>query len=150
MEAEWSRQARTPTSPKVLKQKLSVGIHRIPIELSHSSKLEPRNPIELQRILTELLCSSYEEVSWQGGRPSCPQSLATLPTRHHLATTLRMRALQVEFSRNGVCVFWFPPEGGLYRVVGELHRLGRGGNSPSGDRSAGWNVFHRLGLPLLV
>jgi hypothetical protein len=29
----------------VLEQRLSVGIHRIPVELPHSSKLEPRNPV---------------------------------------------------------------------------------------------------------
>jgi hypothetical protein len=41
----------------------SVEIHRIPAVLPHLSKLEPRNPIGPQRILTELLHSSYEEDS---------------------------------------------------------------------------------------
>jgi hypothetical protein len=76
----------------------------IPTELLHSSKLELRNPVRPRRIPTELPCSSYEEGSRQGGRPSGPQSLTTLLTRLHLATTIRMRALQVEFPCNGVCV----------------------------------------------
>jgi hypothetical protein len=95
MEAEGSRQARTPTTPKVLEQRLSVGIHRILTELPHSSKLELRNPVRPRRILVELPCSSYEEGSQQARRPSDPQSLATLLIRLRLATTLRMRALQV-------------------------------------------------------
>jgi hypothetical protein len=41
----------------------TIGIHRIPVELLHSSKLEPRNPIKPRRIPTELSRSSYEEVS---------------------------------------------------------------------------------------
>jgi hypothetical protein len=72
MEAECSGQVRTPTSPKVLEERLSVGIRRILIELLHSSKLEPRNPVEPQRILAELSRSSYEEGSRQAGRPSSP------------------------------------------------------------------------------
>jgi hypothetical protein len=108
-EAVWSQQAGTPTSPKVLEQRFSIGIHRILVELPHSSKLEPRNPVDPQRISTELPCLSYKEGSWQAGRPSSPQSLATLPTRLHLATTLRMRALQVEFLCNGVCVSYPVP-----------------------------------------
>jgi hypothetical protein len=35
-----------------------------------------------------------------------------------------------------VYVFLFPLEGGIYRAMGELHLLGRGGNSPSGGRLA--------------
>jgi hypothetical protein len=81
----------------------SVGIHRIPAELLHSSKLEPRNPIRPWRIPIDLPRSSYKEGSWQAKRPSSPQSLTTLPTRLHLATTLRMRALQMEFPCNGLC-----------------------------------------------
>jgi hypothetical protein len=73
---------RTPTSPKVLEQRLSVGINKIP---------------------AELLWSSYEEGSRQFGRPSGPQSLTTLSTRIHLATTLSMRALQVESLKCDVC-----------------------------------------------
>jgi hypothetical protein len=41
----------------------SVKIHRILIELPHSSKLQLRNPVEPQRILTELPRSSYEKGS---------------------------------------------------------------------------------------
>jgi hypothetical protein len=63
MEAEWSRQAKTPTSPKVLEQRLSVGIHKIPIELPQLSKLEPRNHVGPRRIPVELSRLSYEEGS---------------------------------------------------------------------------------------
>jgi hypothetical protein len=50
-------------TPEGLKQRLSVGIHRILVELPHSSKLEPRNSVEPQRVPTELPRSSYEEGS---------------------------------------------------------------------------------------
>jgi hypothetical protein len=36
--------------------------------------------------------------------PKEPRGLTTLPTRLHLPTTLRMRTLQVEFLKCGVCV----------------------------------------------
>jgi hypothetical protein len=62
-------------------------------ELPHSSKLEPRNHVGPRRILAKLLRSSYKEGSQQAWRPFGPQSLATLPTRIHLATTLRIGAL---------------------------------------------------------
>jgi hypothetical protein len=35
-----------------------------------------------------------------------------------------------------VCSDFHQRVGGIYRVMGELHRLGRGGNSPSGGRLA--------------
>jgi hypothetical protein len=120
------------SDPKVLEQRLSVGIHRIPAELPHSSKLELRN----------------EEGSQQAGRPTSPQSLTTLLTRLHLATTLRMKSLQVEFLKCGVCVD-FHYEGGIYRGKWDLHRLGEVGLVPSGGRaakprgrSAEWSGFH--------
>jgi hypothetical protein len=75
-----------------------------PVELPNSSKLELRNSVGPQRILTKLPRLSYEEGSRQAGRPSSPKKLATLLTSLCLATTLRMRALQVEFSKCGVCV----------------------------------------------
>jgi hypothetical protein len=43
--------------------------------------------------------------------------------------------MQVEFLSNGVCVL-ISTGGGIYRVVGELHQLDRGGNMPSGGRPA--------------
>jgi hypothetical protein len=135
MEAEWSRQAGTPTSPNVLEQRVSIEIHRILVELPHSSKLEPRNPVGPQKISTELPRSSYEEGSRQAGRPSGPQSLATLSIRLHLATTLGMRALQVEFPSNGVCVD-FHHEGGIYRGEWDLHRVEEVGLVPGGGRAA--------------
>jgi hypothetical protein len=63
MEEEGSQQAGTPTSPKVLEERLSIRIHRISIELPHLSKVEPRNPVGPQRIPGELPRSSYEEGS---------------------------------------------------------------------------------------
>jgi hypothetical protein len=70
-----------PDTLEGLKQRLSIEIYRIPAELLHSSKLEPRNPIRPQTIPTKLSCSSYEEGSRQARRPSDPQSLTTLPIR---------------------------------------------------------------------
>jgi hypothetical protein len=78
---------------------------------------------------------SYEEGSRQARRPSDPQSLATLLTRLRLATTLRMRALQVESSKYGVCLLIFTV-GGIYRAMGELHRHGEINLAPSGGRPA--------------
>jgi hypothetical protein len=84
--------SRNPNTPEGLKSRLSVGIHRIPTEL-------PR--------------SSYEEGSRQAGRPSGLQSFATLPTRLRLATTLRMRDLQVEYPKCGRCLLIFTVGGYL-------------------------------------
>jgi hypothetical protein len=62
-----------------------------------------------------------------------------------------MRALQVESPKYGVFIstVW-----GIYRVVGELHRLGEVGLAPSGgrsakphDRSVGWSGIHQLSPP---
>jgi hypothetical protein len=109
--------------------------NRIPAELPQPGKPKSRNPVRPRRILTELLCPSYEEGSQQAERPSSLQSLTTLPTRLHLATTLRMIALQVEFPTCGVCVL-ISTGGGIYRVVGELHRLGEIGLVLGGGRVA--------------
>jgi hypothetical protein len=76
---------------------------RLLLHPRHSNKLEPRNSVGPRRIPVELLRSSYEEGYRHVGRTSGPQSLATLPTRLHLATTLRMGALQVESPKCGVC-----------------------------------------------
>jgi hypothetical protein len=123
----------TPTTPMVLEQKLSVRILWIPVELLYSSKLELRNHVGPRIILAELLRSSYEKGSRQAGRPSSPQSLATLPTRLHLATTLRMGAFQVESQKCGVCSD-FHRERGICRGPRRSYQLGEVGNSPSG----GW------------
>jgi hypothetical protein len=59
----------------------------------------------------------------------------------------------VEFPSNNVCV-QISTGGGIYRVVGELHRLGQGGNHhvaaswPGGTASTAF--LHRFGLPLLM
>jgi hypothetical protein len=55
--------SQNPDTPEGLEQRLSVRIHRIPVELPHSSKLESRNPVGPRRILAELSHSSYEEGS---------------------------------------------------------------------------------------
>jgi hypothetical protein len=49
--------------PRYSSRDFSVRIHRISIELLHSSKLELRNTIGHQRIPAELLHLSYEEGS---------------------------------------------------------------------------------------
>jgi hypothetical protein len=77
---------------------------------------------------------------------SSPQSLATLPIRLRLATTQRMRALQVESPKCGVCLL-ISTVGGIYRAVGELHRLGKVGLAPSGGRPVAWRALHQLSPP---
>jgi hypothetical protein len=52
-----------PNTLEGLEQRLSVGILRIPVELPHSSKLEPRNLVGPRRIPVELPRLSYEEGS---------------------------------------------------------------------------------------
>jgi hypothetical protein len=135
---------QNPDTPEGLKQRLSIRIYRIPAELPHLSKLELRNPIGPRSIPAEHPRSSYEEGSRQAGRPFGLQSLTTLPTRLRLATTLRMGALQVQSPKCGVCVCRISLVGGIYRAMGELHRLGRGGNLP---RAAG-RPSHMIGWPL--
>jgi hypothetical protein len=98
-------------------------IHKILAELSHSSKLEPRNPIGPRMILAELPSSSYDEGSRQAGRPSDPQSFTTLPTRLRLATTLRMEALQMKSPKYGVCVLISTGRGVFIRVQGGVTDL---------------------------
>jgi hypothetical protein len=120
---------------EVLEQRLSVGIRRIPAELPHSSKLEPRDPVGPRRIPTELPCSSYKEGSRQAGRPSGPSEPRHSPDRATPSYYTKNLSFGVENLPNG-CVFDFPPEGGIYRAMGDLHRLGRGGNSPSVGRPA--------------
>jgi hypothetical protein len=160
MEAEWPRQVGTPNTPKVLEQRHLVKIHRIPTELPHLSKLEPRNPIGPQRISAELPCSNYEEGSRQAGRPFGPQSLTTLLIRLCLATTLKMGALQVE-SINVVCVLISTGRGVFIGVQGGVtdlvtlvtHQVVGGRPSHITGQpcdSASTNFLHRLGLPLLV
>jgi hypothetical protein len=73
-------------------------------------------------ILTELSLLSYKEGSRQAEWPSNPQSLATLPTRLCLATTRRMRALQVKFPSNGVCVL-ISTRGGVFVGSWEILQL---------------------------
>jgi hypothetical protein len=70
-----------------------------------------------------------------------------------LATTLRMRALQVEFPKCGVCID-FHCEGDIYRGEWDLHRLGEVGLVLGGGRVAKprgqvaeWIGLHRLSPP---
>jgi hypothetical protein len=100
------------------------------------------------------------EGSRQAGRPSVPQSLTTLLTRLHLATTLRMRALQVEFPCNCVCSDFhyrgvFIGSWGSSTDLAEVvtHQVVAGWPShmagqPGGMASTAF--LHHLGLPLLV
>jgi hypothetical protein len=115
--------SQNPNTPEGLESWLSVEILRIPAELLHSTDYSMENSVEPKRILVELLRSSYEECSRPAGRPSGPQSLTTLPTRLRLAATLRMRALQVESLKCGVCLL-ISTVGGIYMAMGELDRLG--------------------------
>jgi hypothetical protein len=76
-----------------------------------------------------------------------------LLTRLRLATTLRMRALQVESPKSSVCVL-ISTTRSIYRAVGEPHQLGEVGLVPSGgrlakprDRPAGWSGLHQLFPP---
>jgi hypothetical protein len=52
--------SQNPDTPEGLEQRLSVGIHRIPVELLHSSKLELRNHVGPPRILAGLSRLSYD------------------------------------------------------------------------------------------
>jgi hypothetical protein len=68
-----------------------------------------------------------------------------------------MRALQVEFTSNSVCVDFHHEGGGIYRGEWDLHRLGEvslvpGGGRPVKPRGQPIKLsgLHRLGLPLLV
>jgi hypothetical protein len=70
--------SQNPDTPEGLKQRLSIGFHRIPAELPHSSKLEPRNLVGPRMIPAELPRSSYEEGYRQAEWSFGPQSLATL------------------------------------------------------------------------
>jgi hypothetical protein len=96
--------SRNPNTPKGLESRLSVRIYKILAELLHSTDQSSENSVEPERILAELPRSSYEEGSQQGYEEgSGPQRITTLLTRLQLATTLRMRALQVESPKYGVC-----------------------------------------------
>jgi hypothetical protein len=119
--------SQNPDTPERLEQRLSIRIHRILAELPHSSKLEPRNPVGPRRIPAKLPHTSYEQSSRQAGRPSSLQSFATLLTRLHLATTLRMGALQEESSKCGVCVC-------VSSFTGRGYFLGHGGAPPTWPR----------------
>jgi hypothetical protein len=138
--------SRNPNTSEGLENWLSVRIHRILAELPHS--------IEPEWIPVELLRSSYEEGSRQAKRPSSTQSLTTLLTRLYLATTLRMRALQVKFPKCGVCTLIF--------TVGRVF-IGPWGSSTELEKSvwcqvvagrlakaASIDFLHRPGLLLLV
>jgi hypothetical protein len=88
--------------------------------------------------------SSYEEGSRQAESPSGPQSLATLLTRLHLYTTLRMRALQVKSPKCGVCVD-FHHEEPFIEAEGSLYRL----NQVSLEEMDSWAAIHMVDRPLL-
>jgi hypothetical protein len=64
--------SQNPNTPGGLESWLSVRIHRILIELPHSTDYSSENSVEAKQILAELPCSSYEEGSRQARRPSGP------------------------------------------------------------------------------
>jgi hypothetical protein len=66
-----------PDTPEGLGSWPSVGIHRIPAELSHSTELEIKNSIEPEQILVELPRSSYSKDSRQARKSSSPQNLTS-------------------------------------------------------------------------
>jgi hypothetical protein len=159
MEAEWSWQAGTPTSPKVLEQRLSIGIHRILAELPHLSKLELRNPVVPRRILTELLRPSYYTKNESFAS-------AALDPRYSPDKATPSYYTKNESFASGIskvwCVCRHSPWGGLF--------IGVNGTSTDLEKSV-WckvvdgqpshvvvrlsgatstNFLHRLGLPLLV
>jgi hypothetical protein len=143
--------SRNPDTPEGLEQRPSVGILWIPTELSHSSKLELRNPVGPRRIPVEFQRLSYKDGSRLAGRPTNPQSLATLLTSLGLATTLR--ELCKWNLQNVVCVCRLSPVGGICRAMGNLHRLGQGNNSPCDGRPmslASTNFLHHHTLSLLM
>jgi hypothetical protein len=106
-------------------------------------------------IPTEFPHLRYEEGSRQAGRPSDPLSLATLPTRLHLATTLRMGALQVESPKCGVCPLISSVGGGVFiepwGSSTDLEKLVWRqvvADRPGGAAST--NFLHHLGLLLFM
>jgi hypothetical protein len=53
----------------------------------------------------------------------------------------------VESPKCGVCLLISTVGGGIYRVMGALHRLGDVGLVPSGGRPVGWSGLHQLSPP---
>jgi hypothetical protein len=72
--------SQNPDTPEGLESRFSIGIHRIPAELPHLTKLELKNSVEPEQIPTELPCSSYSEDSQQAEKSSVPQNLTSLST----------------------------------------------------------------------
>jgi hypothetical protein len=70
--------SRNPNTLEGLKSRLSVGIHRIPAELSHSTELELGKLHCSERIPAELPHSTYSEDSRQAEKSFGPQNLASL------------------------------------------------------------------------
>jgi hypothetical protein len=62
--------SRNPDTPEGLESRLSVGIIRIPVDLSHST--EPELSVEPKRILAEPPCSSCSKDSREAGKSSDP------------------------------------------------------------------------------
>jgi hypothetical protein len=75
-----------------------------------------------------------------GGLPTGREAVRPSDPRHSPDRATPSNYTKNESSTSRIskiwCVSWFPPVGGIYRVVEELHRLGWGSNSPSGGRVA--------------
>jgi hypothetical protein len=123
--------------------------------------LKQRLSVRIQRISVELLRSSYEEGSRQAKRPSGPQRLTILPTRLRLDTTLRKRALQVKSLKCGVCMSTFTSIGVFIGPRGSSTNLAEAvtrqvvAKWPSHMASwpmslASTDFLHRHSLPLVV
>jgi hypothetical protein len=69
---------QNPDGPEGLESGLSIRIHRILAELSHSTEPELRNSIEPKWISAELPPLRYFEDSRQAGKSSGPQNLTSL------------------------------------------------------------------------
>jgi hypothetical protein len=94
----------------------------------------------------------------RGGLPIGREALRHSEPHHSLNKATPSYYTKNESFASGIskmwCVFWFPPVGGIYRAVGEFHRHGGGGNSPSGGwvakprgRPANEFSLHQLSSP---
>jgi hypothetical protein len=155
MEVEWSQQVGTPTSPKVLEQRLSIRISALEQTRAEKPCRTPKDS------------STASALKLRGGLPTGWVALRPLEPRHSPD-----KATPSHYTNNGSlasgisdmwCVFWFPPVGGgvfigpwgsstnLAKAVtcqvatGQpSHMPGRPGGEASTD------FLHRLGHPLLV
>jgi hypothetical protein len=116
-----------------------------PMDSGRASALEQTRAEKPYRAPKDYNRASMPEL--RGGLPRGQEALRPSEPHHSPDKATPSYYTMNESFASGIskvwCVFSFPPEGGVYRAVGELHRLVRGGNSPGGGRSAkphGWPV----------